>query len=333
MRAKKGEWFSLKWEPRDYSESEAYRQLKECPKFICAESDTNSITSDTENRYPFLRITSINLVTIFVKEKSGLKVPTHYRPGEFMPGDNLKYDQWLLDYYSIDNAFTNEIKSKNTMHQKTIYLEHTSKVIRHDMHSGINTYIPRGLNVLMEKLDEETIKRLKLRLPLKLLEEGLKHSQQVYKGVYAFTNLVKLNPQVEKDLYNLKEILEEFLEKSAYRKNVIIENLATAEVNPALFCIAIDNFIKNGITYNNSELKQVKVYMKYKNVICIEDNGVGMSQYEYDLQSLPYMKTSINDDNSSLGMGINIANAIIEEHGWSVKVTKLKQGTAIEVTL
>ena len=333
MRAKKGEWFSLKWEPRDYYEKESYKQLKHCPKFVCAEKDTESITQEIEENFPALRITSANLAVVFVKEKSGLKVPTHYMPGEFMPGDNPKYDNWLTDYYTVDSDFTNQLKNRNTVQQKTIYLEHTSKVIRHDMHSGINTYIPRGLKVLLEKLDEDTIKNLKLRIPLKLLEEGLKHAQQVYKGVYAFTNLVKIKPQVEKNVYNLKEILEEFLEKSAYRQYVKIEDLPEKEVNPALFCIAIDNFIKNGVTYNESKEKLVRVYMKYKNVLCIEDNGIGMTQYEYDLQSLPYMKTDIGDEEASLGMGINIANAIIEEHGWNIQVNKLESGTSIEVVL
>ena len=333
MRAKKGEWFSLKWEPRDYNEADAYKELKLCPKFICADKDTDSITSEIEQVYPNLRITSINLTTIFIKEKSGLKVPTHYRPGEFMPGDNEKYDEWLSDYYGTNTSFINDLKTKNTMKQKTIYLEHTSKVIRHDMHSGINTYIPRGLKVLLEKLDEDTIKRLKLRLPLKLLEEGLKHAQQVYKGVYAFTNLVKIKPQVEKGEYNLKEILEEFLEKSAYNRYLEIEDLPVMIVNPALFCIAIDNFIKNGVIYNESQDKKVKIYMRYQNELCIEDNGIGMSQSEYDIQSLPYMKTDIDDDKESLGMGINISNAIIEEHGWAVSVEKLQQGTRISINL
>jgi len=333
MRAKKGEWFSVKWEPRDYYVKESYNDLKLCPKFVCAEKDTDSITSDLENKFPNLRITSINLTTIFIKEPSGLKVPTHYKPGEFMPGDSEKYDDWLSQYYGTNTDFIKQLKSKNTMQQKKIYLEHTSKVIRHDMHSGINTYIPRGLKVLLEKLDEDTIKRLKLRLPLKLLEEGLKHAQQVYKGVYAFTNLVKIKPQVEKGEYNLKEILEEFLEKSAYNRYLEIEELPVKVVNPALFCIAIDNFIKNGVIYNESEEKKVRVYMRYQNELCIEDNGIGMTQSDYDIQSLPYMKTDIDDNEETLGMGINIANAIIEEHGWTVSVEKLQQGTRISINL
>ena len=334
MRAKKGEWFSLKWEPRDYYNIDAYNQLKKCPKFVCASRDTPSITLDLEESYPNLRITSAAICTIFVEQESGLKVPTHYKPGELMPGDNPKYDEWLSDYYKINSDLTDQIKAKNAINQKTIYLEHTSKIIRHDMHSGINTYIPRGLKVLLEKLDEKIIEEYKLRLPLKLLEEGLKHAQQVYKGVYAFTNLVKLNPQIEKDYYNLKEILEEFLEKSAYRKYIEIEDLPSMKVNPALFCIAIDNFLKNSVTYNTSKDKKVRVYMRYANELCIEDNGHGMSQYDYDVHSLPYIKADIEKgEDITIGMGINISNAILKQHGCSVSVEKLPQGTRIGVKL
>ena len=39
-----------------------------------------------------------------------------------------------------------EIEKKNT------YLEHAAKILRHDMHSGINTYMPRGLSSLERRL-------------------------------------------------------------------------------------------------------------------------------------------------------------------------------------
>ena len=71
------------------------------------------------------------------------------------------------------------------------YLEHAAKILRHDMHSGINTYIPRGVSSLEKRLTDDNIKELKIESPLKMIKEGLLHTQKVYKGVYEFTNLVK----------------------------------------------------------------------------------------------------------------------------------------------
>jgi len=164
MKARKGEWFSLKWEPIDYYKEKSFFELKKCPKFFCAEEDTENLTQYLESTYTNLRIVSIHLTSIFIKHKDGFKVPTHYRVGEFMPGDNVRYDYWLKEFYDLENDVSDQIKTSNTLQQKTIYLEHTAKIIRHDMHSGINTYIPRGLNLLIERLDDDTIKKNKLQL-------------------------------------------------------------------------------------------------------------------------------------------------------------------------
>jgi hypothetical protein len=65
-----------------------------------------------------------------------------------------------------------EIEKKNT------YLEHAAKILRHDMHSGINTYMPRGLSSLERRLSEEQVKELKIDAPLKMIKEGLRHTQK-----------------------------------------------------------------------------------------------------------------------------------------------------------
>jgi hypothetical protein len=89
------------------------------------------------------------------------------------------------------------------VNQKNSYLEHAAKILRHDMHSGINTYMPRGLTSLRRRLSEDKIKELKIDSPLKMLEEGLRHTQKVYAGVKEFTNLVKEDVQLARKEHNL----------------------------------------------------------------------------------------------------------------------------------
>jgi light-regulated signal transduction histidine kinase (bacteriophytochrome) len=330
MRAKKGEWFSLKWEPKDYHCKEAYLQLKQCPVFVCPEKDTNSISCDLESAYPKLSLVAIKRTSMFISLKNGIKVPTHYQIGMLMPGEDLKYDVWLQSYFNIDDEVSEQIKNKNLLQQKSIYLEHTAKIIRHDMHSGINTYIPRGLSILLDKIPEEVVKEYKLGLGLRLLEEGLKHSQKVYKGVYEFTNLVKRKPEFNVENCDVAFILKEHLESTSYKDKVNVNNLCSIGVNSTLFTIAVDNFIKNGIKYNNSSVPKIDIYLNNNNEIVIQDNGVGMSQMEYDMQCMPYMREEVGDEKPQ-GLGINIANSILEEHGFKITVEELESGTAVKI--
>ena len=191
-------------------------------------------------------------------------------------------DGRLDGFSSIRQDVTEIIKKSNELERKNTYLEHAAKILRHDMHSGINTYMPRGVNSLERRLTHEDIVNLKIEAPLKMIKEGLKHSQKVYKGVYEFTNLVKKDVVLNKEECNIKVILSDYLSSTAYVSQVILDdNLPTIELNEPLFCTAVDNLIRNGLKYNDSSTKFVKVYSE-EDTIYIQDNGRGITQEDFN---------------------------------------------------
>jgi len=224
----------------------------------------------------------------------------------------------------IANDITLSVKQQIEIERKNTYLEHSAKILRHDMHSGINTYMPRGLNSLERRLTEEQIKELKIEAPIKMIKEGLRHTQKVYKGVYEFTNLVKKDVVLNKTECDLKLILEDYLSATAYKNQVLIEDLGKEEVNEALFCTALDNLIRNGLKYNDSASKIVKIY-RVEDVLFIEDNGRGMTQEDFKLLSEPYTRKE-GQKESGTGLGLNICVAILEEHKYSITCSKLPEG-------
>jgi len=218
------------------------------------------------------------------------------------------------------------------LNKKNTYLEHAAKILRHDMHSGINVYIPRGLKSLDRRLTNDQIKELKIESPLKMIREGLKHTQKVYKGVYEFTNLVKKDTVMSKELYHTKEILKDYLLSTSYFSMVHLDdNLPEIEVNQSLFCTSIDNLIRNGLKYNDSDKKLVKVYYEY-GFICVEDNGRGIDQEEFDYLSNPYTRKE-GQKEQGMGLGLNICNSILEEHKFNILVDKTENGTKIKIKI
>lgn len=234
-------------------------------------------------------------------------------------------------YISVRQDITEIIKSKNEIDKKNVYLEHAAKILRHDMHSGINTYIPRGLNALERRLSAEAIKELKIESPIKMIREGLAHTQKIYKGVYEFTNMVKQNAELTKTECNLKDILLNYLKSTAYIDQVIISDLPTIFVNEALFCTAIDNLIRNGLKYNDSSTRFVKIYLE-DNCLIIEDNGRGMSQEDFNYLSRPYTRRE-NQKESGSGLGLNICVEILKVHNFTITSEKLQQGTKLKIKL
>jgi PAS domain S-box-containing protein len=233
----------------------------------------------------------------------------------------------------IATDVTDTHKAQLELSKKNKYLEHAAKILRHDMHSGINTYMPRGLRSLERRLSPEKIKELKIEAPLKLIKEGLQHTQRVYAGVKEFTNLVKENTQLNKQLCRLDSILRNYLSQTAYNDQVAIDWLPEIEVNEPLFCTAIDNFIRNGLKYNDSEFKMVAILMLDNEHLGVMDNGRGMTQEDFDKLSQPYQRRDSQVESGS-GLGLNISVAILDEHCFPVScMLNPDGGTIIKVKI
>lgn len=239
----------------------------------------------------------------------------------------------VIEYVSVRQDFTDIIKATEELAQKNVYLEHAAKIIRHDMHSGINTYLPRGIKSLKRRLTDDKIDELKIKSPLQLIEDGLSHARKIYSGVYEFTNLVKNNAQMSLNKCDVKHILDDYLRLTAYRNQVMLDdNLPKdATINEPLFCTAIDNLIRNGLKYNDSPTKWVKVYAEDKYII-VEDNGRGLSPNEFEELSKPYARKEGQKEEGT-GLGLNITVAILKEHGFTIICEPTKNGTKLKIKI
>jgi PAS domain S-box-containing protein len=264
--------------------------------------------------------------------------------GEFERIDKNGNKKWLYGNYTplknsnnvydrvlkIATDVTTNHEAENLVNQKNAYLEHAAKILRHDMHSGINTYMPRGLSSLKRRLTDDDIKNMKLEAPIKMLSEGLKHSQRVYAGVKEFTNLVKQDAVLDKQFHNLKDILDEYLSSTAYKNQVTIDELPSINVNQPLFCTAIDNLIRNGLKYNDSVTKHVYIFMENESTLVVKDNGRGLTREEFIELSQPYTRKK-GQKEAGTGLGLNICISILEEHSFIIDCEKLEIGTKLSI--
>lgn len=240
----------------------------------------------------------------------------------------------IYEILKIATDFTQQADDAMKLRHKNTYLEHAAKILRHDMHSGINTYMPRGLRSLNRKLTPEIIKELRISAPLRLLEDGLAHTRKVYEGVKEFTNLVKPGEVLNTEELDIGEVLKEYLETTEYKRQVAFDRLPKARINRALFCTAVDNLIRNGLKYNDSDFKMVALTMVDNCHLAIIDNGRGMSQEDFETYSKPYVRKS-GQAEAGTGLGLNICIAILHEHGFPVTCERSPEGvgTIIKVKI
>jgi signal transduction histidine kinase len=122
------------------------------------------------------------------------------------------------------------------------------------------------------------------------------------------------------------------LSATAYISQVILDdNLPTVEVNEPLFCTAVDNLIRNGLKYNDSETKFVEIYSEDSS-ISIQDNGRGITQDDFNYLCKPYTRKE-GQKEAGTGLGLNICVAILEEHGFQITCEKNEIGTKMKIKI
>ena len=138
---------------------------------------------------------------------------------------------------------------------------------------------------------------------------------------------------METEIVNIGDSLKEYLKRTAYRDQVALDRLPLLKVNEPLFCTAIDNMIRNGLKYNDSDFKLVAITMVDDEHLAIIDNGRGMTQKQFNEYSKPYFRQD-DQKESGTGLGLNISIAILKEHGFSVTCEhdpNNNEGTTIKV--
>lgn len=304
------------------AEKEALLKSGASPEVI--ESKTGTINSlNKEKNIVNLSIDKDKLTTETGELKSEKKTLKKYLAGAL-----IALSLMFLAMLVLIQRKTIKVQDKEILDQlreiskKNNYLEHAARIIRHDMHSGINTYMPRGLSSLERRITEEEAKNLKIDGSIKMIKDGLAHTQKVYKSVYEFTNLVKPNSVLEKVETDISKYLEDYISNTSYKSQVKIEQMSSIIVNPFLFCTAVDNLIRNGLKFNDNEEKLVKVFQEGKDII-VEDNGRGLDSKDFE---------NIKENKSKQGLGLNICIAILEEHGFSISCKKIEgKGTQIKI--
>ena len=301
------------------------------------------VFADISLRSKFCLACATTIMLTFFVTKTILLFHLLDNPEAWYHFDYSEYTNWfewlsvvlfMPPFFVVVSEFLMKKKlTSRRLDEKNIFLEHAAKIIRHDMHSGINTYIPRALKSLKRRLTTEQIDEMKITYPLRMLEDGLFHAQKVYSGVYEFTNLVKEGAVLNTKITDLKSALNEYLKLTAYKDKVQLnDNLPELKVNESLFCTAIDNYIRNGLKYNDNLDKFVKVYAEKRRdmglLIVIEDNGRGLTPDEFRYLSRPYTRKE-GQKESGTGLGLNISLAILKTHGFSVWAEEIENGTKI----
>ncbi len=212
--------------------------------------------------------------------------------------------------------------------------------ITHDLKTPLSP-IKGYAELLMDSLtiDSETIQEyggiiLKNVNHTEKMINDLKLTYQLDSGA------VPYHPQTVRLVRFLKELVIDIVNDPAFanRRIEFESNIQECEVclDIDLFRRAVNNLIINALTHNPPETKvtiSIDTDPKKRILICISDNGIGMSDKEQsELFNRYYRGTNMKKKPEGSGLGLAIAKQIITLHNGNIAV-KSKRGEGTRFTI
>ena len=217
------------------------------------------------------------------------------------------------------------LKNKNIELEKTTKeLERFTYIASHDLKSPLRT-INSFIGLIERDIKKENFANIQENLDfvktgaeqMHYLVEDILELSVLKKYEKAKRSSIDLNLVLEKVKHNLKQEIEE--------QNAIIqaEPLPEFSGNEIELLILFQNFIQNGIKYNESKQPNIKITSQKKDQslsFSFQDNGIGIDQ-KYHEQIFQFFKRLHNSTKyQGTGMGLGLCKKIIDNYQGQVKV-------------
>ncbi len=272
--------------------------------------------------------------------------------GSYLPNFNFHYDEYVVFIGSIGwlfVVFTSFIKEREgliaDLKNKNKQLQHTSEelerftyIASHDLKSPLRT-ITSFIGLIERDIEKGNIDKLGEKLhfvksgaeQMNFLVQDILELSQLKELQKAKRQYVDLNLILEKAKTNLTE---EVSENNAF---VVASDLPHFYCNEVEFLLLFQNFIQNGIKYNESSRPVITIdcFQTDKELnISFRDNGIGIEEkyYEHIFQFFKRLHTSIEYQGTGLGLGL--CKKIITNYDGTVDVDSvIGDGTIFTICL
>ncbi len=285
-----------------------------------------------------LMIAIISIISFLVSKKISkpilkLKdITGHIEKGNF----NTEIDSHYIN--KQNNEFQDLLLSFNNMHQKL----KDDEIFRKKLTSNISHEILTPLSIIKSSIyaihddiiipNEDSLNNIE--------EEFIRLEEMINKikflDIIDSTNNTKsiiinkfLNSQIDKFQIAYPEIIFEYNDNT---KKEILININKNE----LFSL-ISNLIKNGIKYNESNPKIIKIDLELKNnlELSICDNGIGIPENQKNniFKRFYRIDNSRNSKTGGRGLGLAIVKDIVEKYSMEIDIkSNQKKGTKVLIS-
>ena len=244
-------------------------------------------------------------------------------------------------FYNL-NHLSNQLKANENERKKLdLMKEEWIANISHDMKTPLSSI--QGYAEMIKDPDYDfTLDEI--REYAEIIETKSLYIKEVIEDLNLSTRLknkeLSLNKKATNIVSLLRNMVIDILNDPKYPNRdiqfLVNEENITLEVDEILFRRAINNLIYNAVVHNNHDVKiVVSIEKKEHTHIVIKDDGKGIKKEELErIFDRYYRGTNTGDAHKGSGLGMAIANDIIQAHdGEIIMNSEVGNGTMIEIQI
>lgn len=291
----------------------------------------NFVTKPYEEKEILERIEHLLINTeIATETKDTGEVKLKFRGNEYIiTSSKRQIIDLLISVYETATKRNNELsdtksqleRSNTELKQANSDLESFSRSVSHDLRSPLSV-IMGFASAILDNPDSKMSSDE--REFMGYIKDSAEEMAQLIKDLLAFSQ--SGTTELRREDVNLSSIAKDVVDNLLLRypeskPKIEIQDGLTANADPNLIRIVLDNVIGNAVKYSSkSDTPLVKFYSEESFgslVFCVEDNGAGFDSDNADDLFKPFVRYH-GDDFSGTGVGLSTVKRVIERHGGSV---------------
>lgn len=227
------------------------------------------------------------------------------------------------------------LESKNSrIKEQNEEMDLFTSMASHDLKTPVRTIM--SFLGLLQKQGKITDDKSKEYLDLAI--SGTDQLNTLVNGISSFKILE--NKSLKTSYKKTDKILDQVIMTLAFKENptikIIRSKLPNFKMNSVHLYHIFQNLIENGLKYNDSQVKQIKISSTTRdNVVAIEisDNGIGIEQDYLEYVFEPFKKLHSSEKYQSAGLGLSICKKLVTMYQGDIKAKATDSGTAMTIYL
>ena len=227
------------------------------------------------------------------------------------------------------------LESKNSrIKEQNEEMDLFTSMASHDLKTPVRTIM--SFLGLLQKQGKITDDKSKEYLDFAI--SGTDQLNTLVNGISSFKILE--NKSLKTSYKKTDKILDQVIMTLAIKENptikIIRSKLPNLKMNSVHLHHIFQNLIENGLKYNDSQVKQIKISSTTRdNVVEIEisDNGIGIAQDYLEYVFEPFKKLHGSEKYQSAGLGLSICKKLVTMYQGDIKAKATDSGTAMTIYL